>query len=118
MNFNSIQKSHNIEKNSIHSVVCSQDQTILHFNQSKSIFIAGLDFNDHIHSTFEEFKIELLSKPCEIKQIEAGKSHLLILTNDGKVYGCGNNDHGQLGLGSQNYFEKFVELVNNKYCVF
>ena len=34
-----------------------------------------------------------------IKDITSFDSHSLFLTNDGKVYSCGKNDNGQLGLG-------------------
>ncbi|XP_050097648.1 probable E3 ubiquitin-protein ligase HERC4 isoform X1 [Anopheles aquasalis] len=33
----------------------------------------------------------------EIARAACGASHTLLLTNDGKMYSCGNNDHGQLG---------------------
>lgn len=51
----------------------------------------------------------LYSKPTRIKsspdtqpivQIACGHYHFLFLTNDGKVYVMGNNDYGQLGLGT------------------
>jgi alpha-tubulin suppressor-like RCC1 family protein len=35
-----------------------------------------------------------------IKKVACGKDHSLLLTLDGKVYACGRNDYGQLGLGS------------------
>ena len=35
----------------------------------------------------------------KISAIACGVNHTIFLTNDGKVYGCGINDLGQLGLG-------------------
>jgi alpha-tubulin suppressor-like RCC1 family protein len=35
-----------------------------------------------------------------IAAIAGGGSHTVFLTNDGKVYSCGNNTNGQLGLGN------------------
>lgn len=31
-------------------------------------------------------------------QLKVGKSHALVLTNEGKVYGWGLNNHGQVGF--------------------
>ena len=35
--------------------------------------------------------------------IAAGYGHIFFITNDGKVYGCGRNDFGQLGLNDTTY---------------
>ncbi|EAT35530.1 AAEL012314-PA [Aedes aegypti] len=32
-----------------------------------------------------------------VQQAACGTSHTLLLTKDGKLFSCGNNDHGQLG---------------------
>lgn len=42
----------------------------------------------------------LLSNEIEVVQASAGHCHSLFLTNDGRIYGCGNNTYGQLGLGN------------------
>jgi len=36
-----------------------------------------------------------------IKKIATGKSHVLALTESGKVYAWGKNDKGQLGIGEK-----------------
>ncbi len=36
----------------------------------------------------------------KVVQVAAGTGHLLILLDNGDLYGCGTNDHGQLGPGS------------------
>ncbi|XP_053673272.1 probable E3 ubiquitin-protein ligase HERC4 [Anopheles nili] len=40
------------------------------------------------------------SRAVEVTQAACGTSHTLLLTREGKMYACGNNDHGQLGHGS------------------
>lgn len=49
----------------------------------------------------QHLPIKLTNIPSEdyIKQIAAGGSHSLFLSADGRVYGCGYNTSGELGLG-------------------
>lgn len=44
--------------------------------------------------TFPVFKDE------EVQQVALGGDHCLFLTKSGKVYACGQNSHGQLGIGN------------------
>ncbi|CAL7935973.1 unnamed protein product [Xylocopa violacea] len=37
------------------------------------------------------------SKASEIQQIACGGNYTVVITQDGKIYSCGNNDYGQLG---------------------
>ena len=41
-------------------------------------------------------------KFSDVKQIACGEEHLMILTNDGNLYGAGDNFYGQLGVGDSN----------------
>ena len=56
-----------------------------------SVLIAGLD-----SATFR--KVEGLPKAVSLA---AGRAHLLVLGEDGRVYALGENDQGQLGDGTQ-----------------
>ena len=51
------------------------------------------------------------------KQVIAGGCHTMILAEDGRVFVCGNNYYGQLGLGnttSRNTFTKVPALPDGK----
>ena len=39
--------------------------------------------------------------------------HSLILKNDGTLWSCGLNNHGQLGLGDGNSRNTFTEITTN-----
>jgi len=52
----------------------------------------------------------------KITQIACGTNHTIFLASDGKVYGCGYNGNGQLGLGhgsSQSTPQEITHLTNN-----
>ncbi len=44
------------------------------------------------------------------KQVVAGAYHTMILTDDGSVFACGNNEAGQLGLGNIKHRYTFTEI--------
>lgn len=54
----------------------------------------------------------------DVKQIEAGYVHSVLLKNDGTVWSCGGNDYGQLGLSGtfdQKYFNQVTSLSDIIY---
>ena len=49
----------------------------------------------------------------DIKQVYCGGYHTLMLKNDGTLWGCGNNEYGQLGLEDSNNRNTFTQITNN-----
>src|SRR5205085_1130517 len=58
----------------------------------------GLNIYDYTRQQL----INLCQSSSYIKNISAGASHSLILTNTGQIYAFGSNDDGQLGLSDNN----------------
>ena len=51
--------------------------------------------------------------PGEVEQIGAGQFHSFFITKDKKLYGCGLNEHGELGFKSStkgHCSEKVIEI--------
>ena len=42
----------------------------------------------------------LISGLSNVRDISCGRYHSLFLTSEGRVYSCGNNEYGNLGLGT------------------
>lgn len=51
-------------------------------------------------------------KNVNIVQVACGEKHSLFLTEDNKVYACGSNEHGQLGMGSRLQWYKMAKKPN------
>lgn len=56
---------------------------------------------------------------CIVMDIKCGLYHSIFLVNNGQIFGCGNNEHGQLGLGKRKTCKniKHIDkgyLMNNK----
>ncbi|GAA5830750.1 hypothetical protein JCM11251_001062 [Rhodosporidiobolus azoricus] len=68
-----------------------------------SLFPPSTPLEDHEeprqHSLPTARKVDLPEGMGKIKQIACGFEHLLLLTEDGQIYGTGCNTDGQLGLG-------------------
>ncbi|XP_065086376.1 probable E3 ubiquitin-protein ligase HERC4 isoform X2 [Ochlerotatus camptorhynchus] len=47
-----------------------------------------------------------------VQQAACGITHTLLLTKDGKLFSCGNNDHGQLGHDTDNLPNKRPQLIS------
>ncbi|XP_064600028.1 probable E3 ubiquitin-protein ligase HERC4 isoform X2 [Liolophura sinensis] len=69
------------------SLLCSWGQST-----DGQLGLGGID-DDRISCPRE---VTLLSK-CNIKDVSCGNKHTVIVSKDGVVYTCGNNDAGQLG---------------------
>ena len=48
-----------------------------------------------------------------IKEIYCGGDYTFILENNGTLWGCGLNDHGQLGLGNTTNRKTFTQVTTN-----
>lgn len=55
----------------------------------------GLVSNDNIHMTPQKL---LLTQKLDIGSIHCGRSHMILLTKNGEMYGLGATDFGQLGF--------------------
>ena len=49
--------------------------------------------------------LSTLFENIQITQITTGYAHSLFLTSNGKVYGCGSNESGQLGIDRDGILE-------------
>ena len=56
---------------------------------------------------------QIITNADDIKSVYCGGYHTFILKNDNTLWGCGNNDYGQLGLGDTNYRITFTQITTN-----
>ena len=46
-----------------------------------------------------------------VKQVSCGPNHTMVLKEDGSLWACGNNNHGQMGTGETSY--SFIQVTTN-----
>ena len=92
--------------NDVKQISCGYNHTFISKNDG-SIWSCG--YNEHYgqlglgtsdataHSTFTQVTTNINN---DVRQIACGTYHTFILKNDGSVWSCGNNERGQLGLGT------------------
>jgi alpha-tubulin suppressor-like RCC1 family protein len=54
--------------------------------------------------------IKLPEFPLKASKVASGIEHSLILTDDDKIYACGNNVEGNLGLGHTYSSDSFLQV--------
>ena len=80
-----------------HTMILTEDGTV--FTCGCNLYgQLGLG-DDTYRSTFTFTTVPPLLGGMVAKQVISGTHHTMILTQDGKVFACGYNAHGQLGLG-------------------
>ena len=56
---------------------------------------------------------EITNNVDDIKSVCCGYGHTIILKNDGTLWGCGQNNYGQLGLGDNTNRTTFIQITTN-----
>lgn len=54
----------------------------------------------------------------KIKKVSASRDHVIILDQEGKVYACGFNCYGKLGIDSDNNLDEFTLIFNGGEKIF
>ena len=61
---------------------------------------------------------QIATNTDDIKSVYCGTNHTFILENNGTLWGCGRNDYGQLGLGTDtNNKTIFTQITSNVYDI-
>ena len=99
----------------IKSVCCGAEHTLILKNDG-TLWSTGyngsgqLGLGDNIgKTTFTE----VTTNANDVKEIYCGYNHTFILENDGTLWGCGLNAHGQLGLGDTTNRTIFTQITIN-----
>ncbi|XP_048484978.1 X-linked retinitis pigmentosa GTPase regulator [Plutella xylostella] len=84
-------------------VACGRAHTVF-VTDSHAIYTVGCNSEGQLGtgSTESHSMPQCVELPCEdarVKQVSAGSNHTAILTESGRVFVCGSNSEGQLGLG-------------------
>ena len=86
----------------IKQVVSNNDFTYF-LTTSGLVYAAGTSFASNFGLSLSQNKllsIDLIQLPIlNVRSVKIGANHVLFLNNSNELYGCGNNDLGQLGFG-------------------
>lgn len=85
--------------------LCFGANCSLYYIQGGQLFVCGLnDFNElglgHTKMQLDLVAIPWLKEQGEILQVVVGWGHTFLITKDNKLWACGYNKNGQLGLGN------------------
>ena len=105
----------------IKSVYCGTSHTLILKNDG-TLWGCGYNGNGELglgDTTDRTTFTQITTNTDNIKSVYCGESHTIILKNDGTLWGCGNNNCGQLGLGdtsNRKIFTKITDNVKSVYC--
>ena len=102
--------------NDIRQIACGDEHTVI-LKTNGSLYSCGyntygqLGLGDTSERTL--FTRVTTNVNNDVKQIACGANHTFILKNDGSVWCCGGNTHGQLGLGDDTKRTTFTQVTIN-----
>ena len=97
----------------VNELVCGANYTIVRLANGKILSCGHNEYGQLGHGdvksrlVFEEIKI----LPGDVKKIICGGVHTIIQLGDGRLFGCGSNTYGQLGLGDRENIVHFEEIM-------
>ena len=99
----------------IKSVYCGNNHTLILKNNGT---LWGCGYNDDgrlgLGDTIDRLIFTIIGiNTNDIKSIYCSSRYTLILKNNGTLWGCGNNQFGQLGLGDESNRITFTQIVTN-----
>ena len=81
-------------------------QKLIEILQGSNMELSGNESMDTLLDLIDMSNIDL----SKVVQIACGETHTFILYDNGKVYSCGKNENGQLGLGDKVARTTFTEV--------
>jgi len=112
-----IQYNEYISSANIKQIACGYNHTIF-LASDASIYVVGLNDGGQLglgHQTTPQSTIQEISyfndNGITITQIACGSYYTMFLASDGKLYGCGSNSKGELGLGHETYGQSTIQEI-------
>ena len=99
----------------IKSVYCGSQYTLILKNDG-TLWGTGYNSSGGLglgDTKYRTIFTQITTNTDNIKEIYCGGEHTIILKNDGTLWGCGYNGHGQLGLGDASNRNTFTEITTN-----
>ena len=101
--------------NNVKSVYCGGRHTIILKNDGTLWGCGNNSFGQFGlgDTTNRNIFTKIITNANNIKEVYCGSYHVIILKNDGTLWGCGKNDYGQLGLGDNTNRNIFTQIATN-----